>query len=59
MQIIYMYQYLPYSGFKWLKQKEIDKFCFNSVKENSLIGYILELILIVMMSYMNCIMIIH
>ena len=37
-----MSQYLPYSGFKWLNQKEIDKFCLNLIDENSLIGYILE-----------------
>ena len=35
-------QYLPYSGFKWLNQKEIDKFCLNSIGENSSDGYILE-----------------
>ena len=37
-----MSQYLPYSGFKWLNQKGIDKFCLNSIDENSLKGYILE-----------------
>ena len=37
-----MSQYLPYSGFKWLNQKEISDFCLNSVSENSSIGYILE-----------------
>ena len=37
-----MSQYLPYSGFKWFKQNEIDKFCLNSIDENSSIGYILE-----------------
>ena len=37
-----MSQYLPYSGFKWLNQKEIGDFCLNSVSENSSIGYILE-----------------
>ena len=26
-----MSQYLPYSGFKWLTQKEIDKSCLNSI----------------------------
>ena len=36
-----MSQYLPYSEFKWLNQKEIDKFCLNSIRCNS-IGYILE-----------------
>ena len=24
-----MSQYLPYSGFKWLTQKEISDFCLN------------------------------
>ena len=37
-----MSQYLPYSGFKWLNQKEISRFCLNSISENSLIGYMLE-----------------
>ena len=37
-----MSQYLPYGGFKRLNQKEIDKFDLNSIKENSLDGYILE-----------------
>ena len=42
-----MSQYLPYSGFKWLNQKEIDNFCLNSVEynfieENSSDAYILE-----------------
>ena len=26
-----MSQYLPHSSFKWLNQKEISNFCFNSV----------------------------
>ena len=30
-----MSQYLPYSGFKWLNQKEISDFCLNSISENS------------------------
>ena len=37
-----MSQYLPYSGFKWLNQKEISDLCFNSISENSSIGYMLE-----------------
>ena len=37
-----MSRYLPYSGFKWLNQKEISDFCLNSISENSSIGYILE-----------------
>ena len=36
-----MSQYLPYSGFKWLNQKDIDRFDANSIAENSPIGYIL------------------
>ena len=32
--------YLPYSGFKWLKN--VDNFDVNSIKEKRLIGYILE-----------------
>ena len=34
--------YLPYSGFKWLNQKEIDKFCLDSIVEYSSNGSILE-----------------
>ena len=34
-----MSQYLPYSGFELLSQKEIDKFCLNSTGENSPTGY--------------------
>ena len=37
-----MSQYLPYSGFKWLNQKEIIDFCLNYISGNSSIGYILE-----------------
>ena len=37
-----MSQYLPYSGFKWLNQKEISDFYLNSISENSSLGYILE-----------------
>ena len=37
-----MSQYLPYSKFKWLNQKEIDKFDVNSIGENSSNGYTLE-----------------
>ena len=37
-----MGQPLPYSGFKWLNQKEIDRFDVNSNDENSSIGYTLE-----------------
>ena len=38
-----MSQYLSYSGFKWLNQKEISDFCLNSISENSSIGYLLEI----------------
>ena len=30
-----MSQYVPYGGFKWLNQEEIDKFDVNSIDENS------------------------
>ena len=35
-------QYLPYSGFKWLNQKEIRDLCLNSIEENNSIDYLLE-----------------
>ena len=34
-----MSQYLLYSKFKWLNQKEIDKFDANLISKNSLDGY--------------------
>ena len=37
-----MSQYLPYGGFKWLNQKEIDKFDVKSISENGSIEYILK-----------------
>ena len=37
-----MNQFLPYSGFKWLNQKEIDKFCLNSLSKSISDGYVLE-----------------
>ena len=37
-----MNQYLPYSEFKWLNQKESDRFDADLIGENSSIGYILE-----------------
>ena len=37
-----MSQYLPYVEFKWLNQKEIDKFCLNFIGKNSSDGCILE-----------------
>ena len=36
-----MIQDLPYSGFKWLSNKEINEFYLN-ISENSSIGYVLE-----------------
>ena len=58
-----MTQYLPYSGFKWLNQKEIDKLLlnfigYNSTGENSSNGYIWELDLEYPINYKNCIIII-
>ena len=37
-----MSQYLLYSGFKWLNQKEISDFCLNSISGNSSIEVDLE-----------------
>ena len=37
-----MSQYLQYSEFKWLNQKEISDFYLNSIIEHKSIGYILE-----------------
>ena len=37
-----MSQYLPYSGFKWLNQKEVDRFDAKSIEEKSSLVYILE-----------------
>ena len=37
-----MPQYLPYSNFKWMNEKEINKFNLALVKENAPNGYILE-----------------
>ena len=34
--------YLPYGGFKFLSEKEINVFDLGSIAENSLVGYILE-----------------
>ena len=38
-----MSKYLPYSEFKWLNQKQIDRLDVNSVAKNSPIYYILKL----------------
>ena len=37
-----MIQNLPYCGFKFLSDKEVDNFDLDSIAKNSLIGYILE-----------------
>ena len=37
-----MIQDLPYTGFKFLSEKEINVFDLGSIAENSLVGYILE-----------------
>ena len=37
-----MSQYLPYGQFKSFNQKEVGEFCLNSIRENSLDWYILE-----------------
>ena len=42
-----MSQYLPYSGFKWISQKRINKLLLsligcNFIEKNSSDGYILE-----------------
>ena len=34
--------YLPYGGFKFLNEEEINEFNIHSIKENSKIGYILQ-----------------
>ena len=34
-----MSQYLPYSGFKWLNQKGINRFSLDSIESNSIDGY--------------------
>ena len=36
------FNYLPYGGFKFLSEKEINDFDLDSIPENSLIGYIFE-----------------
>ena len=38
-----MSHHLPYDKFKWLNQKEINKFYLHSIGENSSIGYISEI----------------
>ena len=49
--------YLPYGGFKWLKN--VDRFDVNSIGEISPIGYILEFDIEYLMNYMYYTMISH
>ena len=51
-----MSDYLPYVGFKLLKN--VDNFDVNSISKKSPIGYILD-ILNILMNYMYYTMIIH
>ena len=37
-----MSQYLPYSEFKWLREREISRSSLNSISENSFVGYMLK-----------------
>ena len=37
-----MIQHLPWGEFKWLSEKEINKFWLDSISENSSTGYILK-----------------
>ena len=37
-----MIQFLPYCGFKWLSNREINDFNLDSISKNNEIGYILE-----------------
>ena len=49
--------YLPYGGFKWLKN--VDNFDVNSITEKSPIGYILEVDLEYSEEFMYCTTIFH
>ena len=54
-----MSQYLPYSEFSWLDQKELDRLDVILIGESIPIGYILEVVLNILMNYMNSIMSMH
>ena len=49
--------YLPYGGFKWLKN--VDNFDVSSIRRKSPIGYTLEVDLEYLMNYIIYTMIIH
>ena len=51
-----MSEYLPYEEFQWLEN--IDEFNINSINKKSDTGYFLELILNILIIYINCTMII-
>ena len=52
-----MSSYLPYGGFKWLKN--VDGFDVNSVGEKSPVGYFLEVDLQYPDEHMHCTTIVH
>ena len=41
-ETVMSFNYLPYGGFKFLSPEEINSFDLDSIPENSLVGYILE-----------------
>ena len=51
-----MSEYHPYEEFQWLEN--IDEFNINSINKKSDTGYFLELILNILIIYINCTMII-
>ena len=40
--VVRLISYLPYGEFKWLNQKETDKFDVNLIGENSSVGHMLD-----------------
>ena len=52
------FNYLPYEGFRFLSEEEINGFDLDCISENSFIGYILEVDLNILKNYMIAIMII-
>ena len=41
-ETVMSFSYLPYGGFKFLSEKEINIFDLGSIAENSLVGYIVK-----------------